>query len=335
MPIPGMIVRMALILSIGFGASCIGPGRDSGPRDDAEAFAQEKGDVPESSTADHRKFDALDRDFSSGPEVTRACLSCHTEAARQIQETIHWRWLCQHENAGHAGKAGNIVNNFCISIHGNEPRCTVCHIGYGWQDSSFDFSAEDRVDCLVCHEQTGTYEKLPDAAGHPAREDTVYGGKTYSPPDWRTVAQSVGRPSRRNCGVCHFHGGDGDGVKHGDLDSSLLAPDRDLDVHMDADGLNFSCTRCHTTRNHVIAGRCYREPAGDRNLSLLDDDRISRICCESCHGAAPHPRNGKLNDHTDRVACQTCHIPSIARKNPTLIRWDWSKAGRMGATENQ
>lgn len=35
------------------------------------------------STADHTKFKALQQEFNSGPEVTKACLSCHTQAAKQ------------------------------------------------------------------------------------------------------------------------------------------------------------------------------------------------------------------------------------------------------------
>ena len=31
-----------------------------------------------SSTADHSKFKELDKDFKTGPEVTEACLICHT-----------------------------------------------------------------------------------------------------------------------------------------------------------------------------------------------------------------------------------------------------------------
>ena len=27
--------------------------------------------------------------------------------------------------------AKNAINNFCVSIAGNEPRCTSCHAGYG------------------------------------------------------------------------------------------------------------------------------------------------------------------------------------------------------------
>ncbi|MBN2331693.1 MAG: hypothetical protein JXO49_00305 [Deltaproteobacteria bacterium] len=43
-------------------------------------------------TADHRKFKQLKEEFKRGPEVTRACLGCHTEAAKQVQHTIHWTW---------------------------------------------------------------------------------------------------------------------------------------------------------------------------------------------------------------------------------------------------
>ena len=35
------------------------------------------------STSDHTKFKALQQDFNSGPEVTKACFSCDTEASRQ------------------------------------------------------------------------------------------------------------------------------------------------------------------------------------------------------------------------------------------------------------
>ncbi len=60
-------------------------------------------------TADHRKFQALNQEFQSGPEVTKACLSCHTEAAKQVHKSIHWSW--QWEKAGGLGKK-NAVNNF-------------------------------------------------------------------------------------------------------------------------------------------------------------------------------------------------------------------------------
>lgn len=281
-------------------------------------------------TADHSKFEVLQQSFKSGPEVTRACLSCHTEAAKQIQKTLHWRWICPADPEGNLGKAGMVVNNFCVSLHSNEPRCTSCHIGYGWKDKTFDFSAEERVDCLICHEQTGTYVKFPVGAGNPVPKPKKFpgNGKMYYPPDWNKVAQSVGRPTRRNCGVCHFFGGGGEGVKHGDLDSSMFKPNKSLDVHMDIGGENFNCTRCHTTEKHSISGRCYKTPASDDRRSLLDFDLIKRITCYSCHTEKPHKPGIKANDHTDKVACQTCHIPTFARVNSTKMWWDWSQAGK-------
>jgi octaheme c-type cytochrome (tetrathionate reductase family) len=186
------------------------------------------------------------------------------------------------------------------------------------------------VDCLVCHEQTGTYKKFPAGAGNPVKEPKVFPGnkKKYFPPDWNKVAQSVSRPSRKNCGTCHFFGGGGDGVKHGDLDSSLFKPNKQLDVHMGVDGQNFNCTRCHSTTLHNIAGRVYTTPASQHRKSLIEDDLAHKITCESCHTDQPHKREAKMNDHTDKVACESCHIPTFARVNPTKIWWDWSQAGK-------
>jgi hypothetical protein len=108
-----------------------------------------------SSTADHSKFEELKVKFESGPEVTRACLSCHTDAARQIHKTKHWRWEYDNPVTGQRLGKRHVVNNFCIAATPNIAACTKCHIGYGWKDDSFDFAAEENVDCLVCHDTTG------------------------------------------------------------------------------------------------------------------------------------------------------------------------------------
>jgi octaheme c-type cytochrome (tetrathionate reductase family) len=166
-------------------------------------------------------------------------------------------------------------------------------------------------------------------AGYPVSKPKKFGKKTFYPPNYQKIAQNVGRPKRTNCGTCHFFGGGGDGVKHGDLDSSLINPDYNLDVHMAVNGANFTCVRCHTTEAHSIAGRCYKKPAFTERKSLIQDDLIKRISCESCHTDKPHKPGIKANDHTDKVACQTCHIPAFARKLPTKMWWDWSKAGKF------
>ncbi|MBN2885868.1 MAG: tetrathionate reductase family octaheme c-type cytochrome, partial [Chromatiaceae bacterium] len=289
-------------------------------------------------TADHSKFEELQQDFASGPEVTKACLSCHTEAASQVMQSIHWKWEYAHPVTGQLLGKSQVFNAFCGNVASNEPRCTSCHVGYGWDDmGEAPPSDEARVDCLICHDQSGQYTKLSTGAGHPpleAKGETITGAKSWVV-DLQQAARSVGLPSRENCGSCHFYGGGGDNVKHGDLSSALVHPTSEIDVHMAEDGLNFSCETCHRSDKHVLAGSRYHMTAVDTlGLGQPGIARKDVASCESCHGDAPHEMLSltgiKLNDHADRVACQTCHIPSFARGGvATKTFWDWSTAGKM------
>ena len=63
-------------------------------------------------TADHSKFKPLQQTFTAGPQVTEACLGCHTEAAMQFHKTIHWTWKDPSDVSGKTGKAGLTLNNF-------------------------------------------------------------------------------------------------------------------------------------------------------------------------------------------------------------------------------
>ena len=289
-------------------------------------------------TADHSKFKELQQEFASGPEVTKACLTCHTEAASQVHRTKHWNWeFLNPENKQLLGKR-NVINNFCISVPSNYAFCTSCHVGYGWKDANFDFKSQENVDCLACHDTTGAYRKLPGMAGHPPYKDVEVppgSGKIVKATDLAKVAQKVGKTSRDTCGACHFFGGGGDGVKHGDMDSSLASPDKELDVHMDATGLDFTCSTCHKASSHDVAGSRYTPTARDKGGAHVrgKEDLSNPATCQSCHGQAPHKDGrlaAKLNDHTDTLACQTCHIPKIARGGvATKMSWDWSTAGRL------
>ena len=277
-------------------------------------------------TADHSKMPALDKDFKTGDQVTQACLSCHTDASMQFKETIHWTWKVPSEKPGVMnGKAGHAVNNFCISGNAMEDKgCLSCHAGWN--------GTEGEVNCLSCHggETFNFNETFEDLAAFEGDDDPdtveiVNELKT----ELKSAVKNVVRPQRQNCGECHFKGGGGDGVKHGDLDTSLTKPNKMLDVHMAAEGADFTCTRCHTTVDHHIAGRLYTRPAATERTSLMENDMASKITCESCHSAEPHKTSSKMNDHTDKVACQSCHIPTYARINPTMTSWDWSKAGKL------
>ena len=64
-------------------------------------------------TSDHSRHEILKQEFTSGPEVTKACLSCHNQAALQFHQTIHWTWLDPiTEKGARLGKGGLSVNNF-------------------------------------------------------------------------------------------------------------------------------------------------------------------------------------------------------------------------------
>ncbi len=287
------------------------------------------------STADHSKFKELKQVFNSGPEVTKACLSCHTEAAKQIQKTEHWNWEYKSPEGQLLGKR-HVINNFCTSITSNEADCAACHIGYGFKEDKAFFATETNVDCLVCHDTTGKYKKPIGFDGNPVTKNTEFppgSGKIIKAVDLQSIAQHVGKSSRTTCGACHFYGGGGDGVKHGDLDSSLEAPEKALDVHMDADGNNFVCDTCHDTQGHQVPGSRYAPTAQDKGEAHVRGKHYntSPTTCQACHGQAPHKKIAKLNDHTDKVACQTCHIPKFARGGvPTKMSWDWSTSGKRG-----
>ena len=291
------------------------------------------------STADHSKFKELQKTFNSGPEVTKACLACHTEAAKQVQHTKHWTWEYTDPKTGQKLGKKNIINNYCTTTISNEKDCMACHAGYGWQDASFDFKAEENVDCLICHDSTATYRKLPGDAGHPVYERREFphgSGRFVEAVDLAKVAQSVALPGRSNCGTCHFYGAGGDGTKHGDLDSALKNPGKYLDVHMDAKGLNFNCSTCHATSGHQVSGSRY-----DMSAALTGPAHVrgkadaAPAACQSCHGDQPHKESilhaERLNTHSNKVACQTCHIPEFARDGVGTEKvWDWSTATKMG-----
>lgn len=254
---------------------------------------------------DHSEF--IEGPFGSLQEVTQTCLACHDNVGDEIIHTRHWNWQGEpFERNGEMVQIGkrNLINNFCIAVESNWPRCTSCHIGVGWVDDSFDHSNPENIDCLICHDGSGTYAKIPTGGGEPV--STV---------DLVLAAQSVTQPTRRNCGICHFNGGGGTGVKHGDLDESLYDPTRELDVHMG--GAEMECVDCHVTTNHKIHGSSFGSLAAGTNHNS----------CTQCHEGEIHSSK-KINEHLDAVACEACHIPLYARGMPTKTWWDWSQAGQ-------
>ena len=259
---------------------------------------------------DHQRFEALQRDFATPAEVTQTCVECHNLTAQQVMHGNHWNWEREEfiEGRGivYLGKK-NAINNFCIGTKGSEASCAKCHIGYGMDSEGEIFTDTLNIDCLICHDNTESYVKAAEQDGFPL--ETL---------DLSHIAQNVGQPMRSNCGSCHFYGGGGNNVKHGDLEMAMFEPDRSIDVHMASMGMNLQCTDCHTTEAHNISGKVY-------SLSSMN---LNRNDCEQCHTGTPHADN-ILNEHTLKVSCQACHIPTFAKANATKMFWDWSTAGRL------
>ncbi len=254
--------------------------------------------------------------FEKPQDVTKACLECHKDAAKDVMMTTHWTWESKPFNVPWRDQPVTIgkinqINNFCIGTQGNENKCMTCHAGYGWESGRESALANpDNVDCLACHADTG-----------------IYGKGTFGNPaigvDLLAAAKSVRAPTRENCGKCHFDGGGGNGVKHGDLDESLYFPDENIDVHMGKE--NFLCTDCHVTTNHQVLGRMIAD-----NYTV---DPAEQVSCEQCHVNQKH-EDERINTHLASVACQTCHIPAMALEDPTKVYWDWSQAGQEGRVDD-
>jgi len=264
----------------------------------------------EKPSVDHSKFTVLQQKFNSPQEVTKTCEACHNMTAHQVMNSNHWNWereeYVQGRGIVYLGKK-NAINNFCIGTQGNEASCAKCHIGFGMDSKGTVYTDSTNIDCLVCHDNSETYVKANEKGGAPVM--TL---------DFNKIAQSVGKPKRSNCGVCHFYGGGGNNVKHGDLEMSQFEPTKEIDIHMASDGVNLQCVDCHTTEQHNISGKVY-------SLSSMN---MNRNNCEQCHTDTPHEDN-ILNEHSIKVACQSCHIPTYAKGNATKMYWDWSTAGKL------
>ncbi len=303
-------ILLALVaLAIVLGLTVVAVRRaDSGPTPLERLRQQTKKERRPS--VDHARFSQLAGPFEKPQQVTAACISCHNERHIEVMASSHWNWerleYVEGKGVRAVGKR-NVLNNYCIGVAGSQQSCDKCHAGYGWADASFDFEDPLNVDCLVCHEGSDEYTKRAGGAGLPA-----------AGLDLAKIAQSVGRPRRENCGACHFMGGGGNNVKHGDLELALLDTTRDVDVHMAKDGANLSCVDCHRAEKHQMLGKAYSVSSMNRN----------RVECSSCHGELPH-EDDLLNQHGYKIACQTCHVPSYAKVAATKLHWDWSTAGRL------
>jgi octaheme c-type cytochrome (tetrathionate reductase family) len=257
---------------------------------------------------------------------TESCMNCHGLVGEEMLENAHFQWEGISSNiTGYEGDTNgktNLINNFCIAVPSNEGRCTHCHTGYGWGDNTFSFDDRNSVDCLICHDQSGTYKKGKTTAGMPDPSvdlDIVA----------RSVALNSGEPTNDNCIFCHAFAGGGDNVKHGDLAMAIANTTRDFDVHMGSDGGNMNCVDCHQVMKDA-GGNMLDHGIGGMPIHSIDDGDMKD--CGDCHGTQAAIHAGTtvqtVTDLHTTLACQVCHIPAFARDTSTKTEWYWGDAGQ-------
>ncbi len=260
-------------------------------------------------------------------EGTQSCLNCHGLLGEDLLTNAHFTWEGVSANItgfeGDVNGKTNLINNFCIAVPTNEGRCTHCHTGYGWDDNTFAFNDPATVDCLICHDQSGTYKKGKTTAGLP---DPAVDLDIVA----RSVALNDGKPTRQNCTFCHAFAGGGDNVKHGDIAMNLLDTTRDFDVHMGTDGGNMDCVDCHQVMRVNGDGDLVDHGIGGMAYHSVDDGEMKG--CVDCHGNLAGIHVGTtvqpVTDLHTTLACQVCHIPAIARSTSTKTEWYWADAGQ-------
>ena len=257
---------------------------------------------------------------------TQSCMNCHGLIGEEMLENAHFTWkgvsanITGLEGDDDNGKV-NLINNFCIAVPSNEGRCTHCHTGFGWDDNTFSGTDRNTVDCLICHDQSGTYKKGKTSAGMP---DPAVDLNIVA----RSVALNSGKPTRQNCTFCHANAGGGDNVKHGDIAMALLNTTREFDVHMGTDGEDMDCVDCHQVMKDGV-GKVLDHGIGGMPLHSVDDGDMKG--CVDCHGSLANIHAGSsvqtVTDLHTTLACQVCHIPAFARDTSTKMEWYWEDAG--------
>ncbi len=230
--------------------------------------------------------------FTDAQAVTLQCLHCHAQQGADILQSSHWTWQRPHRiNAGIQNFAKkNDLSTFAIDVTSNPGRCMTCHISTNLLSGRHNPNSAADIDCLVCHDTTGTYRRTLGAP-----ENDI---------DLVRIAQNVGVPTPDNCLTCH-----GKDCGLTGLNNQGGFAD---DIHLKKNGAALRCQKCHPSEGKHRLSRQIAVPNG----------KGQPAGCNSCHGASPHSWK-QLDQHAKTIGCQTCHIPAYARSTPAVISWNW------------
>ena len=145
------------------------------------------------------------------------------DAASDLMKTSHWTWESSRSacpgarNSGQSIGRTSQINNFCIGAQGNENKLPPAMRATDGRAGVPNSRNTRTWDCLACHAEPGAVRQGCGATRR-RRWTLLAAAEACAPPRARTAAK------------CHFDGGGGNGVKHGDLDQNLYFPGRSLDV---------------------------------------------------------------------------------------------------------
>jgi hypothetical protein len=254
--------------------------------------------------AEHPGKQSLAKSGYQGPQT---CEECHPGTAKAFLDTVHWKHASKVTNVDGLDpkKEYGMNNRIYVMCNGNDivnnlkeiPKspetgktkfagCNTCHPGNHLSNvGSTGAEAEQAIDCLICHSSDYDFRQrkpYKDAQGR------VVMGQDRS----TKAALALGKPTAKNCMVCHEAAGGGVVIKRG------FAFTKENDVHA-AKGM--VCVDCHKAKDH-------RMPTGLDPNNWANDGLLLSCADLSCHGVKPH-KDADLNRHVAHIACQTCHIP--------------------------
>ncbi len=231
--------------------------------------------------------------FSNAQAVTTQCLTCHAKQGADILQSTHWTWVrSRGMGTGEQRSAKKSdLTTYALDVEANPGRCMTCHISTTLLSGKHDPTSATDIDCLVCHDTTGTYRRT---FGAPA-----------STLDLVLIAANVGKPKPGNCLTCHGKACGLTGLSGHDGFTD--------DVHLKKIGAALTCQHCHPSAGkHLFP----------RQADLGEGRGAKATGCSGCHTTTPHAGK-QLNSHAKTIACQTCHIPVFGRGTPALISWNW------------
>ncbi len=270
---------------------------------------------------EHPGREYIEKNGYKGPAT---CEECHPGTAKKFLDTVHWKHASKVDHVDNINPdvEYGMKNRIYTMCNGNDivnnlkevppnalgktkfTGCNTCHPGDHASDvGSTGPQAEQAIDCLICHSSKYDFSKRKAVKDKEGRVVMTQDRSTEA-------AANIGRPTIKNCMVCHEGAGGGAMIKRG------FSMTKDAEVHVSK---GIICVDCHQVKNHKF-------PTG-RDPNNWASDGIYMTCVGECHSDKPH-KDADYNRHTAKIACQTCHIPKTGGAfSKDFTRWEKQSNG--------